>query len=110
MRLLLVEDDPLIGDALQRGLKQEGFTADWVQTYAHGMSAIGLVNYDLVLLDLGLPDQDGLTLLSAVRKNENSIPIIVTTARSGLNSRVEALNLGADDYLIKPFALEELAQ
>ncbi len=108
MRLLLVEDDPLIGDGLQRGLKQEGFTADWVTNHAHAVAALKSVDYDLVLLDLGLPDKDGLTLLSSVRNHDNPVPVIVTTARSGLDTRVEGLNLGADDYLVKPFALEEL--
>ena len=109
MRLLLVEDEPLIGVALQQGLKQDGFTTDWVQNYAYARSAVESVSYDLIVLDLGLPDKDGLALLKYIRQDEeNPIPIIISTARSDIKSRVEGLDLGADDYLVKPFALVEL--
>jgi DNA-binding response OmpR family regulator len=108
LRVLLVEDDPLIGDALQRGLRQEGLTADWVQNATHANASMNLVNYDLMLLDLGLPDQDGLDLLKTLRQSGTSVPVIIISARDKLQSRVDGLNLGADDYLVKPFALEEL--
>jgi DNA-binding response OmpR family regulator len=108
LRILLVEDDPLIGDALQRGLRQEAFTADWVQTAHHAKSAIKVVNYQLLLLDLGLPDEDGLSFLKILRHSNKTLPVIILSARDNIKSRVDGLNLGADDYLVKPFVLEEL--
>tara|TARA_R110001606_G_scaffold356294_1_gene507542 strand:- start:4028 stop:4690 length:663 start_codon:yes stop_codon:yes gene_type:complete len=108
LRLLIVEDDPAIGDGLQRGLRQEGFAIDWVETSQYALSALKMTSYDLLLLDLGLPDKDGLTLLKELRQSNNAIPIIIVTARDDIPSRVGGLNDGADDYLVKPFALVEL--
>lgn len=108
MRLLIAEDDPTIGNGLQRGLRQEGFAIDWVETSQHALAALAVATYDLLLLDLGLPDKDGLSLLKELRNSNNAIPIIIITARDDISSRVGGLNDGADDYLVKPFALEEL--
>lgn len=108
MRLLIVEDDQFIGDGLQRGIRQEGMAADWVQSSKFALSAVKTTTYDLMLLDLGLPDKDGLSLLKELRRNDNAIPVIIITARDDVASRVGGLNEGADDYLAKPFALEEL--
>ncbi|MFX1765888.1 response regulator [Paraburkholderia sp. A1RI-2L] len=108
MRILLVEDDPLIGNGLRIGLRREGFAVDWVQDGDVGALALRTTVYGLVLLDLGLPNQDGMTLLAALRKRDDSTPVIVITARDSVPDRVAGLDGGADDYLVKPFALEEL--
>ncbi|WP_213307039.1 response regulator [Paraburkholderia sacchari] len=108
MRILLVEDDPLIGNGLRIGLRREGFAVDWVQDGDAGALALRTTVYGLVLLDLGLPNQDGMTLLTALRKRDDSTPVIVITARDSVPDRVAGLDGGADDYLVKPFALEEL--
>ncbi|MBJ7556000.1 response regulator [Marinomonas spartinae] len=108
MRLLIVEDDEFIGDGLLRGLRQENLAADWVQSSKFAISALKTTNYSILLLDLGLPDKDGLSLLKELRRANNSIPVIIITARDDVSSRVGGLNEGADDYLVKPFALEEL--
>lgn len=108
MRILLVEDDPLIGNGLRIGLRREGFAVDWVQDGEAGALALRTTVYGLVLLDLGLPNQDGMTLLAALRKRDDSTPVIVITARDSVPDRVAGLDGGADDYLVKPFALEEL--
>ena len=108
MRLLLVEDDPLIGNGLQLGLRQEGFTVDWVQDGNAVALALRTTTYGLLLLDLGLPNKDGLTILKTVRQSDEVLPVIIITARDALPDRLDGLNSGADDYLVKPFALEEL--
>ncbi|MDE2428217.1 MAG: response regulator, partial [Burkholderiales bacterium] len=108
MRLLLVEDDPLIGNGLQQGLRQEGFTVDWVQDGNAVALALRTTTYGLLLLDLGLPNKDGLTILKAVRQRDDALPVIIITARDALPDRLAGLDGGADDYLVKPFALEEL--
>ncbi|MDB5774081.1 MAG: basR [Herbaspirillum sp.] len=108
MRILLVEDDPLIGDGLQNGLRQEGFAVDWVQDGDAVALALRTTPYGLLLLDLGLPNQDGLTLLNTLRQSDDAMPVIIITARDALPDRVAGLDGGADDYLVKPFALEEL--
>lgn len=110
MRLLLAEDDPMIGEALCYRLRQEGFVVDWVQD---GRQAwLALENhpdcYAVLLLDLGLPHLDGITLLKQLRRREDSIPVLILTARDAVADRVVGLNSGADDYLIKPFDLDEL--
>lgn len=107
MRLLLVEDDRHLGKATEEGLK-ESFAVDWVRSAEDAQSAMGTTQYDLVLLDINLPDQSGLDFLKDVRKNKNAIPVLLLTARDAIYHRVEGLNAGADDYLVKPFDLDEL--
>ena len=108
MRVLLVEDDPLIGSGLEQGLKQEGFAVDWVKDGDAATIALRTTGYGLLLLDLGLPNRDGLSVLAALRRRDETLPVIVITARDGLPDRIAGLDSGADDYLVKPFALEEL--
>jgi len=109
MRLLLVEDDPLLGDGICMGLEQSGFTVDWVRDGISAEHAITTDDFDLILLDLGLPRQDGLTLLKKLRKAGNELPVLVVTARDTVEDRISGLDCGADDYVIKPFDLDELA-
>jgi two-component system response regulator QseB len=108
MRLLLVEDDRMIGEAVRKGLAREGFAVDWVQDGAQAELAIANGVYELVLLDLGLPRKDGLALLADLRRRGAVIPVLVVTARDAVPERIEGLNAGADDYLVKPFHMEEL--
>ncbi|SDP28346.1 two-component system, OmpR family, response regulator QseB [Ralstonia sp. 25mfcol4.1] len=109
MRILIVEDDPMLGDGMQRGLKLMGHAVDWFRTGADADRAIAAMHYDAVLLDLGLPDQDGVTLLSRWRNQGRQTPVVVLTARDAVQSRISGLDAGADDYLIKPVDLDELA-
>lgn len=109
MRLLLVEDDPMIGDSVRTGLLQDGFAVDWVQDGRAAEIALQTNAYDTLLLDLGLPRKGGLDVLSALRRRGNSIPVLILTARDAVADRVKGLDAGADDYLVKPFDLEELA-
>jgi DNA-binding response OmpR family regulator len=108
MKILVVEDDRKIASFIQRGLKEQGFVvevcADGNEGYARAISQI----YDVIVLDIMLPGRDGLSILRALREKKSTVPVILLTARSGLNERVEGLNLGADDYLPKPFYVEEL--
>jgi DNA-binding response OmpR family regulator len=108
MRVLLVEDNERLAGFLAEGLWAAGFVVDSVGTAEEGDIALRVVDYDALVLDLGLPDRDGFELLSDVRKRGARIPVLVLTARDHVSDRVKGLNLGADDYLIKPFALEEL--
>jgi two-component system response regulator QseB len=110
MRLLLAEDDPMIGQALCEGLGQDGFAVDWARDGVQARLALAapLAEYAVVLLDLGLPRLSGLELLADLRRGGNPIPILILTARDALADRVQGLNSGADDYLVKPFDLEEL--
>jgi two-component system response regulator QseB len=109
MRLLLVEDDPMIGASVQRGLKQDGYTVDWVRDGVAAELALGSGVYELILLDLGLPRKNGLELLSGLRRKGNNLPVLVITARDSVADRVKGLDAGADDYLVKPFDLDELS-
>ncbi|TPK54862.1 response regulator [Mesorhizobium sp. B2-4-19] len=108
MRLLLAEDDPMIGSGLQQGLRKKGFTVDWVQDGKSALLALEANPYALLLLDLGLPQKDGMDVLKALRQRGETLPTIIITARDALPDRLAGLDGGADDYLIKPFALEEL--
>ena len=108
MRILLVEDDPMIGDAIQGALTDASYAADWVQNGTSAFSALDTHHYDLVLLDLGLPGLDGLDVLARIRARNNPVPLLVITARDSLEDRVRGLDGGADDYLLKPFAMAEL--
>ena len=114
MRVLLVEDDAMIGDSVRQALRQEGFTVDWVRDGDAGLAAAtssqdGEACYDLVLLDLGLPRRSGLDVLRTLRTRGVPTPVLILTARDAVADRVAGLNAGADDYLVKPFDLQELA-
>ncbi|MCB1927195.1 MAG: response regulator transcription factor [Rhodocyclaceae bacterium] len=109
MRLLLVEDDPMVGAAVQRGLRQEGHAVDWVEDGVAAALALRDHPFELVLLDLGLPRRDGLALLSEIRAGGNPVPVLILTARDSIADRIAGLDAGADDYLVKPFDLDELA-
>lgn len=108
MRVLLIEDDPMIGAAVQAALKDASCAADWVKTGPAGLSALAAQHYDLVLLDLGLPGKDGLDVLRTVRAKNNPVPVLVITARDGVDDRIAGLDAGADDYILKPFEMNEL--
>ena len=108
MRLLLVEDDLMVGTSTCKALQMEGFIVDWVRDADKAALALDAVSYALMLLDLGLPKKDGLTLLREYRKKGNSTPTIIITARDDVENRVAGLNCGADDYLVKPVDLREL--
>lgn len=109
MRLLLVEDDSMVGESVRQGLRQDGFSVDWVRDGRAAELALGNNVYDLLLLDLGLPRKDGLEVLSTLRRQGNRIPVLVLTARDAVADRIKGLDSGADDYLAKPFDLDELA-
>lgn len=109
MRILLVEDDELLGDGVQAGLRHCGFTADWLRDGEQAMRALLAEPYDAVVLDLGLPRRDGLSILRSVRAQGCTVPVLVLTARDTLFDKVSGLDSGADDYLIKPVDLDELA-
>ena len=108
MRLLLVEDDPMIGENMREGLLREGHAVDWVRDGVAAQAAIAREPYGAVLLDLGLPRCDGVQVLRSVRAAQNDVPILVITARDSVDDRVRGLDAGADDYLVKPFDLHEL--
>jgi DNA-binding response OmpR family regulator len=108
MRFLLVEDDRMIGDSLRAALRMDGHAVDWVRDAAAAQATLASERFDLVLLDLGLPQGDGLEVLRAVRARGDAVPVIVLTARDGPGDKVAGLDAGADDYLVKPFDLDEL--
>ncbi|WP_409298787.1 response regulator [Pseudomonas sp. KCJK8993] len=108
MRILLVEDDLMIGDAIQGALNDASYATDWVKNGPHALAALGTQAYDLVLLDLGLPGQDGLDVLDDIRAGDNPVPLLIITARDALDDRLRGLDAGADDFLLKPFAMAEL--
>jgi two-component system OmpR family response regulator len=108
MRILLVEDDELLSDGISRALRQSGYAVDQVSTGTDADHALNTVGFDLLILDLGLPNIDGLEVLRRFRGRNQSLPVIIVTARDGLEDRVSGLDLGADDYLTKPFDLPEL--
>ena len=109
MRLLLVEDDPMIGHSVQSGLRQDGYSVDWVRDGVAAELAMANGVYELLVLDLGLPRKSGLDLLIGLRKKGASLPVLVITARDSVADRVKGLDAGADDYLVKPFDLTELS-
>ncbi len=108
MRLLLVEDDHMIGRAVRQGLGDAGFAVDWVMDGNAAERALANGVYDLALLDLGLPGQDGMSVLKLLRRSGNSVPVLIVTARDAVADRIAGLNAGADDYVLKPFDLDEL--
>lgn len=108
MRLLLVEDDPMIGEAVQDLLRAEHYAVDWARDGDAADTALRTQTYDLVLLDLGLPRRDGLAVLRDLRSRKDRTPVLVATARDGVAQRIEGLDAGADDYVLKPYDLDEL--
>jgi DNA-binding response OmpR family regulator len=108
VRLLVVEDEPRIAELLRTALGRAGFVADMVATCADARATLALNPYDATILDLGLPDGDGLAVIGEARRAGNPIPILVLTARDAIEDRVGGLDAGADDYLVKPFAMSEL--
>jgi two-component system OmpR family response regulator len=108
MRILLVEDDRMIGAGVVQALKDAAYAVDWITDGDVAVEATESVTYDLVLLDLGLPSKDGISILSQLRKRGHAVAVIILTARDGIDERVDGLDLGADDYLTKPFDMREL--
>jgi two-component system, OmpR family, response regulator len=108
MRVLVIEDDPMIGRAVVAGLQDGGYTVDWVREGTDAELALTHRVYDLALLDLGLPQRDGLEILKGLRRSGNTLPVVIITARDAVADRVAGLDNGADDYLVKPFDLDEL--
>jgi two-component system OmpR family response regulator len=108
MRILLVEDDLPLASALQRSLKSEGFVVNHVNQGKLALNALSTPDQDMVILDLGLPDMDGLDVLKQLRNHKSSLPVIILTARDSIESKVKGLDYGADDYLVKPFEIQEL--
>ena len=108
MRLLLIEDDPMIGASLKRGLADTGIAVDWCTNGSDGVAALTTSQYGVVLLDLGLPGMSGLEILKTMRREKNATPVIVITARDEIETRIAGLDLGADDYIVKPFEFDEL--
>jgi len=109
MRILIVEDDSLLGDGIQAGLRQAGYSADWVRDGAAADAALAVEEFAAVVLDLGLPRISGLDLLRRLRAAGNAVPVLILTARDAVPDRVAGLDAGADDYMVKPFDLDELA-
>ena len=108
MRVLLIEDDCMVGAAVSQALKDAAYAVDWVTDGEAAVDAVEAETYDLALLDLGLPLSDGLTVLQRFRSRQRQLPVIIVTARDGVDDRIDGLDLGADDYLIKPFEIREL--
>ncbi|HWI36333.1 MAG TPA: response regulator [Burkholderiales bacterium] len=108
MRALVVEDDPMIGRAVVAGLHEQGYAVDWVRDGHEAELALAHAVYDVALLDLGLPRRDGLEVLKGVRRAKNDLPVLIITARDSVADRIAGLDSGADDYLVKPFDLDEL--
>ena len=108
MRILLIEDDSLIGDGIKNGLEKLGFSVDWFSDGDDGHEALLQADYDAVVLDLGLPGRDGLSILTDWRARGCKVPVLILTARGDVDERIAGLNSGADDYLGKPFALKEV--
>lgn len=109
MRLLLVEDDELLGDAVRTGLMQFGYIVDWLKDGESARGALKTESFELIILDLGLPRLSGIALLQSIRQDGNTTPVIILTARESVESRIKGLDCGADDYIIKPFDLNELS-
>ena len=108
MRVLVVEDDPMIGRAVADGLQADGYAVDWVRDGASAELSLKHGPYDLAVLDLGLPRKDGLEVLRSLRRSRIDVPVLIITARDAVADRIAGLNHGADDYLVKPFDLDEL--
>jgi two-component system response regulator QseB len=108
VRLLLVEDDAMIAEAIRTGLKRDGFAVDWVQDGESADQVLRTDDFDLLILDLGLPRKGGLQVLQSLRARQQTFPVLIITARDAVSDRVQGLDAGADDYLVKPFDLDEL--
>ena len=108
MRVLLVEDDRMIGEAVQQALQEATYAVDWVRDGQMALTTLNTQDYGLVLLDLGLPKKDGLEVLRAIRSKDNPVPLLVITARDTVEDRIRGLDGGADDYVLKPFNMAEL--
>ncbi len=108
MRLLLVEDDAMIGETVLNVLRKEHYAVDWVRDGSMADQALRTAEYDIVLLDLGLPKRDGLDVLRALRSRRSTVPVLVATARDGITDRIAGLDAGADDYVVKPYDTDEL--
>jgi two-component system response regulator QseB len=109
MRVLLIEDDRMIAQGLQTALRQDGYTVDWTADGNSAAAALHASRFDLVLLDLGLPGRDGLEVLRELRRRGDATPAIILTARDDIQDRIDGLDAGADDYIVKPFDLDEVA-
>lgn len=109
MRLLLVEDDPLLGDGIRAGLGMDDYSVDWFKDAHTAEMALQTEHYDLMVLDIGLPDRSGLAILTELRRKGSELPVLILTARDAISDRVEGLDRGADDYMTKPFDLDELS-
>ncbi len=109
MRVLVIEDDRMIAQGLQTALRQDGHAVDWMQDGVRGDEALRTARFDVVLLDLGLPGRDGLDVLRNLRSRGDATPVIILTARDEISDRIAGLDAGADDYIVKPFDLDELA-
>ncbi|GAA3903206.1 response regulator transcription factor [Halomonas piscis] len=107
MRILLIEDDSLLGDGVKCALERQGYVVDWLSRGREGLTALENEDFSAVILDLGLPDIDGLEVLASVRRTSN-VPLLILTARDAIESRIRGLDAGADDYVLKPFDLQEL--
>jgi two-component system, OmpR family, response regulator TctD len=108
MRILLAEDDPDLGDAIQRRMRRDGYAVDWQRDGEATNEVLSYQTYDIVILDIGLPKMDGFGVLRALRKRGSKTPVLMLTARAAIEDRVSALDVGADDYLAKPFDFREL--
>lgn len=108
MRILLVEDDPLLGDGTRAGLSQYGYTVDWLKDGLSACHAVKTEQFEIIVLDLGLPKRSGLQVLQEIRASGITTPVLILTANDGIEDRVKGLDTGADDYLTKPFDLDEL--
>jgi DNA-binding response OmpR family regulator len=108
VRILIVEDDKIIGDGLVQGLLMDNYAVDWVETKATAETALQTTPYDLLLLDIGLPDGSGLDVLNKLRREKNDLPVLILTAYDETAHKIKGLDSGADDYLVKPFDLDEL--
>ncbi|MDY6978886.1 MAG: response regulator transcription factor [Pseudomonadota bacterium] len=108
MRLLLIEDDEMLGKAVRAGLKQDGYTVDWLTEGEAGLQALASDEFDVVVLDIGLPGMSGIEVLQHLRRQKKTLPVMILTAYDAVSDRITGLDAGADDYLIKPFDLDEL--
>ena len=108
MRILLVEDDHPLAQGLKKALHHEGFAVDWLDKGQQAINALAALDAEVMILDLGLPDIDGLEVLKAIKKKQPSLPVLILTARDSIDDKISGLDLGADDYLVKPFAMPEL--
>lgn len=109
MRVLLVEDDTLLGDGIRAGLRQDGYVVDWFTNGEDAEAALAVEAFDLMVLDLGLPGRDGLEVLNRLRRKGSKVPVLILTARDTVADRVKGLDVGGDDYMVKPFDLDELS-